>query len=88
MVKCEDKRQSYEINTKWVLGWHQHGVEGTGWVEALMVEHEDAALVEDWQCLGTVTVYLPHETQADRACCWHRHTAGGSNAAGGQCWQR
>lgn len=48
MVKCEDKRQSYELNTKRALGLHQHGVEGTGWVEALGLEHQDAALVEDW----------------------------------------
>lgn len=48
MVKCEDKRQSYELNTKRVLGWQQHGVEVTGLAEALMVEDQDAALVEDW----------------------------------------
>lgn len=87
MVKWEDKRQSYELNTKRALGWHQHGVEGTGWVEALRMQHQDAALFEDW-AVPWHHHHLPHGIQEDQACCWHRHTAGGSNAAGGQCWQR
>lgn len=68
MVKCEDKRQSYKLNTKRALGWHQQGVEGTGQAEALMVEHRDAALVEDLH-----HHHLPHGILADQVCCWHRH---------------
>lgn len=66
MVKCDNKRQSYELNTKRALGWHQHGVEGSGQVEALMVEHQDAALVEDW-AVPWHHCHLPHGILADQA---------------------
>ena len=81
MVKTKDKRQSYELNnTKGALGWHQHGVEGTGWVEYLLVDYQTAALAEDWVAPG-LHHHLPHTIQADKACRRHRRLAGASTAA-------